>query len=117
MSWTYDHAAIATSDLNKVRFLVGDTVQAAAQQQDEEITFALTERGTVYGAAAMCCRALAAKYAREADVSDRDLRTSLSQRSTAYRKMADEYEAQAEAPTDNTPAVLVAGLPAAFFPQ
>jgi hypothetical protein len=116
VTWTYDVSQLATSDLMKVRNLVGDTNTTDPLQQDEEINFALTERGTVYGAAAMVCRTLAAKFARDSDVASQDMRTSLSQRSSNFLRLAKEYEPEAAA-AQSGPAVLVAGLPSWVAPQ
>lgn len=92
--WTYSGDP-TTTPKDAVRFLVGDTVEADPQVMDPEITFALTQRASPYGAAAVICRALAARLAREADTVDKDIRTTLSQRSKAYLMMASDYEMQA----------------------
>lgn len=81
----------------QVRFLVGDTIPADQQVQDEEITFALTQRPSIYGAAAVVCRSLAARLSRQADVVDKDLRTALSARAKAYSARAIEYDGKANA--------------------
>lgn len=95
MTWTYSVSQLATSSLMQVRYLMGDTKSTDQQVQDEEITFALTQRPSVYGGAATVCRALASRLAREADTVDKDLRTVLSARSRAYLRMATDYEMQA----------------------
>ena len=70
MAWTYSPTDLNTTTdegrLNSVRLLIGDTVLADPQLQDEEITFALSQTGNnnVYTAAAWCCRIIAAKYSR-----------------------------------------------------
>jgi len=43
----------------------------------------------------MVCRSLASRLSREADVVDRDLRTTLSARAKAYAARATEYETKA----------------------
>lgn len=95
MSWTYDASQLAASSMMQVRFLVGDTIPADQQVQDEEIAFALVERPSIYGAAATVCRTLAAKLSRQADVVDKDLRTALSSRAKAYAARAVEYDGKA----------------------
>lgn len=95
MTWTYSPSTMATSPMMQVRYLVGDTVSTDHQVQDEEINFALTQRPSIYGAAAMVCRSLAARLSREADTVDKDLRTTLSARATAYSRRASDYENQA----------------------
>ena len=97
MTWTYDPSTLSTNKTAQVRFMVGDTIPTAPQMQDEEIAFALTQRGSSYGAAADICRALAAKLSREADTVDKDLRTMLSNRATAYARRARDLEIQAKA--------------------
>jgi hypothetical protein len=64
---------------------------------DEEIAFALTQRNSIYGGAAMICLGISAKFSREADTVDRDLRTVLSAKSKAYAERARTYEMQASA--------------------
>jgi hypothetical protein len=96
MAWTYDLSQLATSKLYQVRYLVGDTLSSDQQVQDEEINFAITQRPSVYGAAAIVCRSLASRLSRQADVVDKDLRTTLSQRAKAYSARAAEYDITAK---------------------
>ncbi len=58
MAFTYTGAL--TSDLERVRLLIGDTSSATALFQDAELQWFLTEQGTVYLAAAAAARAVAA---------------------------------------------------------
>lgn len=95
MAWTYNLGQLATTPLYQVRYLVGDTQSNDPQVQDEEITFALSQRSSIFGAAAMVCRSLASQLSRTADTVDKDLRTTLSQRATAYARRAADYEARA----------------------
>lgn len=97
MTWSYDATLLGAKPLYQVRFLTGDTLSGDQQMTDEEIAFVLTQRSSIYGAAAMCCRSLSAQKARLADVSTGDLRTTYSSLSQAYSKRAGEYEAQATA--------------------
>lgn len=97
MAWTYNLSSLGTSPLFQVRYLMGDTVQTQQQVQDEEITFALTQRSSIYGTAAMVCRSLASRLAREADTVDKDIRTTLSARSRGYLRMSIAFEQQASA--------------------
>lgn len=93
MTWTYDLTQILTVPLMQVRYLVGDTMPTGPQVQDEEIAFALTQRPSVYGAAAIVCRALSAQKSRLVDtVNTADLRTTLSQQAGAYARQAIYYE-------------------------
>src|SRR5262249_32672598 len=61
----------------------------------EEIAFALTQRASIHGAAAVCCRALATKYSRSADQQAGDTRVMYSQISKAYAAKAIQLEATA----------------------
>ena len=95
MAWTYNVSQLASSAMMQVRFLVGDTVAADQQVQDEEIQFALVERPNIYGAGAIVCRSLAARMSRQADVVDKDLRSTYSQRAKAYAARAIELDLKA----------------------
>lgn len=95
MTWTYDIAALATTPLYQVRFLIGDTLTADQQLQDEEINFSLAQRPSIYGAGADCCRALASKLSRQADSVEGNQRIMYSSRAKAYALKAGEYETKA----------------------
>lgn len=103
MTWSYNPADIGTSTKDQVRFLVGDTEQTDPLVQDEEITFSLTQRNSIYGAAAIVCRTIAAKFSRLADTVDRDLRDALSSKAKAYGMRANEYEVIAKARSGGLP--------------
>lgn len=75
--------------------MIGDTVSADPQLQDEEIAHFLTMRGTVYGAAAEACRALASQYSRSADRQAGDTRIKYSDMAKAYALRVSEFEAKA----------------------
>lgn len=92
--WTYSGNP-ATSNRDALRYLIGDIVESDPLIQDPELDFALTQRTSIYGAAALACRSLASKLSREADTVDKDLRDSISQRARAFRMMAVDYETQA----------------------
>jgi hypothetical protein len=70
MTWTYSLSSLATSKKDQVRLVIGDTDRpnpitgiTAQLMQDEEINFYLTIRNSIFGAAAECCRTLAAQFA------------------------------------------------------
>lgn len=92
-AWTYSGDP-SLSNKDAVRYLIGDTVSSDQQVTDTEILFALSQRTNIYGAAALVCRSLASRLSREADVVDRELRTSYSTRARAYLRMASEFEMQ-----------------------
>jgi hypothetical protein len=97
VTWTYNLAALPTSPLYQVRRLIGDVITTDQQIADEEITFALTQRSSIYGTAADCCRYIAAQYSRKADVISQSpgggaLKTNYSQQAKSYLAMAAQFE-------------------------
>jgi len=94
MSWTYSGDP-SYSDLDLVRFLIGDTDTTAQQLTDEEILGAITIAGGVYPAAIMAVRQLASYYARRADKSVGDLSISYSQIAKNYRDLVGQLQTQA----------------------
>lgn len=95
MTWTYNVASLSTSTLFQVRFLLGDTLSADPQLQDEEVNYALMVRGNVWAAAATCALSIAAQLSRKADTVQGDLHTTYSQRAKAYAARSTEYETKA----------------------
>ena len=92
MAWTYNASLIASVALYQVRFLTGDNDEKKPLVSDEEISFMLTLRPGIFGAAADCCRAIAAKFSRDADSVQGDLHTLYSSRSRAYAARAIELD-------------------------
>lgn len=88
MTWTYDSTDLST-DLAKVRLLIGDTDTSHQQLSDEEINVVLALEENIYIAAASCARVLAAKYTRMADKWVGDLKVLYSQRSRQYERLAE----------------------------
>ena len=66
MAFTYVEP---TTDRDKVRFLIGDTVSADAHFQDAEITYLLTTHTTVFDAAIAGAEILAGRYAHRSNYS------------------------------------------------
>ena len=95
--WSYDPGAIATSDLYKVRFLVGDTLAGDQQLTDPEIQFCVDSYTNVYLAAAEVARNLAAKYARQVNLVQGELQTNYSDRKKHYSELAKDLEARGSA--------------------
>lgn len=87
-TWTYDPALIATSQLMQVRRLIGDTNDKDQQLFDEEINWAISQRGDSYGAGADCCLQLASKYSRDVDTVQGELHRLYSARQKAYSARA-----------------------------
>jgi len=95
MTWSYSQDQL-NKPLYRVRFLIGDTFCSEQQFQDEEINAAIGSRGTLYGACADLCRALATKYSRSVDFAvTGGGRASYSQLSKQYLRQALQFEAKA----------------------
>lgn len=89
MTWTYNAAALSTSDRAKVRLMIGDTDSSRQQLQDEEIDYVLTQETSPTLAAAACCDLLAAKYAYLVNTENSELRVSAAARFKHYQDLAD----------------------------
>lgn len=92
MAWTYSGDP-SSSDRDQVRFLIGDTATADQLVTDEEIAWSLTQ-GSVYNAAAICAKAIAATFSRLADKAVDDLKINYSQKSSQYLKLAEQLESK-----------------------
>lgn len=90
MPWTYDKEL--PTDRDRIRLIIGDTLEVEQQFQDQEIDAMLTIWGSITATAIAACRALAAKYARQADKWVGDLKILASQKSEAYLNLANELE-------------------------
>lgn len=97
MTWAYNPAVLATSQKDQVRLLIGDTVPTDQQMQDEEISFYLTQRSSIWGAAAECCRTLQARFSRSVDQAAGDTKVMYSQLAKAYGGKAADFDAKAAA--------------------
>lgn len=85
MSFSYEKP---TTDLKRVRLLVGDTNDARVLLEDAEIQFFLDEEGGIYAAAAAAADALAAKFAGDIAVNRASGSLSKDQRFDHYQKLA-----------------------------
>src|SRR3990167_10734711 len=104
MTWTYSSTNLST-DLAKVRSLVGDTDTNDQQLTDEEIDFYLDNACNLYYAAANASEALAGKYQRRVDKSVGRASLAASQRAKGYREQAASLRAQAAVYSGITPYV------------
>lgn len=95
MSWSYSGDP-STSDLDAVRFWIGDTDQADQLVQDEEIDFLLGRYSDPLAAAAHAAEALAAKFARLVDKTLGDYSVKLSQKVEHYRQLAKSLDDMAK---------------------
>jgi len=95
MAFTY---VSPTTDRDKVRFLIGDTISADAHFQDEEINFLLTSQGTVYDAAIQGAELLAGRYAHRSNYSrsigDLSISEQYGTSATEFRELARTLTAQ-----------------------
>lgn len=93
MTFTYSATDLST-DLAKVRFEVGDTIESEALFTDEEINAKL-DGNSVLGAAADLCDVLATRYAALAD-------TSVGGQDISLAKLSEAYAARAVALRDRS---------------
>jgi hypothetical protein len=95
MTATYTDPSNSNSDA--VRFLIGDTDVADAALTDSEIAFALTQaENDIYLAAAMCARAIGAKYASDTDQRFENVWSNGSSTADNYYKLAVRLESQSK---------------------
>ena len=85
----------ADNPVDAVRFLLGDTT-APQQITDLEIQFALDQNSSIYAAAALCARALAARYARQVDTRFETIDSKYSQLRSSFEMLARSLEQQAK---------------------
>ena len=84
-----------TEDIDAVRLLVGDTTAPFALS-DLEIQFALDQTSNTFSAAAICARALAARYARRVDTRFETVESKYSQLRENYERLARSLDQQAK---------------------
>jgi len=97
LTWTYSGDPTA-SDLDGVRFLVGDVDEDEQLLSDEEIEYLLSQYSDSRMAAARAARAIAARFARQVDERVGDMALTLSQRVRHFTALADELESRVGAP-------------------
>ena len=89
---TFTYVGPATSDRDKVRFLIQDVDTTRQLMSDEEIAWLISEWGDVYEAAANAAEALAAKFTGKADysksVGDLSLNETFSSQSAGFKELA-----------------------------
>lgn len=87
MTWSYSGDP-STTDRDKVRFLVGDTLSGDPLASNEEINWVLSVQPVVIYAAAAVADAISAGYSRKADLTIGATSIQLSQKATAYADLA-----------------------------
>lgn len=89
---TFTYVGPATSDRDKVRFLIQDTDSTNPHMTDEEINWLISEWADVYDAAANAADVLAGSYAHKADysksVGDLSLSETFSTQSERFASLA-----------------------------
>jgi len=95
---TFTYADPSASDKDAVRFLLGDTVEAAEMVSDEEIEYMISKWkpvwGTVEFVAAAIAETLAARYVREANYSADGVSVSLANLGNQFRELAASLRQQ-----------------------
>ena len=83
------------SDLDKVRFLCGDTLDRDALLQDAEINEIIIDTPNIRLAAADACEAIAALFSRKITRSNLGQSASLSEKAKAYFELAKRLRKRA----------------------
>jgi len=91
MAFTYSGDP-SNSNLENLRFTIGDTDSDDQQFQDAELNHLLTEQGSVKSAAIEAVRRLIAKYSRRVDKTVGDLKLSYSQRVKHYQSLLQQLK-------------------------
>lgn len=94
MAWSYG-ANPAGSSLDEVRLLVGDTNTNDQQLQDAEVNWFISQRSDNIEAAADCAEAIAARYARQANIGQGKLKVDAAARFGHYQGLAQQLRMQA----------------------
>lgn len=93
MSWNYSGDP-SDSDLDAVRFMIGDTDTSDQQLSDAEVNFLLASY-SVTVSARIALRRIIAKYVRYVDKSVGDLKISYSKRIDQYNGLLDQIDSEA----------------------
>jgi hypothetical protein len=83
-----------TTDLGKLRVEIGDVEETAALFYDSELTYFLTDEGSVLAAAARACEVLAARYAGSYNFKTDDQSFDRGALSKQYAEQAKRLRAQ-----------------------
>ena len=106
----------SSSDLDAVRFLIGDTGPVSPATTpvfllfNEEINYLLAQYSRVLSAAAAGADALCAKFARQVDELSGDLQRKCSQKSKQYGELADKLRKQSSDPLTTIPISFTGGV-------
>jgi len=100
MSWSYSGNP-SNSQLDEVRFLIGDTDSTEPLLTDEELSYLITvdpDQGSSYSnytAAAAAARAIAAKFSKQVDKTVGSLSIAYGRKASQFFTLADGLEARA----------------------
>jgi hypothetical protein len=100
------------SDLDRVRFLIGDTDAGDPLLQDEEVVAEIATAPTVLWAAVRAARRLQARFARAVNKSVGGFSLSASNKSSQFAALAEQLEAEARAEDE---AAVVTPTPDALY--
>lgn len=92
MTFTYDPSTV--TDIERVRFAIGDTVESGALFSDEEINMVISETGTYKTAVIACIEAMIAMYSEPNFRADRlqvDNKSAVSSLRTLLQTKRREY--------------------------
>lgn len=95
MTWTYSGNP-SNSQLDAIRFIIGDTDTTDQLLSNEEINYMITEYGDSRHAASESCRAIAAKFARLMSRSIGGLSADFSAKYRQYLELAESIETNEE---------------------
>ena len=88
----------SASNLDEVRFLIGDTNESDSELQDEEIYYLLTTWGSPYNAAIAACEIISGRYADRTNYSrsigDLSISESYGASAAEFRQLANRLRAQ-----------------------
>ena len=93
MAFTYTSDP-AGSNLDAVRFELGDTIAGTHLMADEEINYALQQDASVLKAAARCAESLAARFARETSERSANVTKDHGDKQMHFQRLARKLRAR-----------------------
>ncbi len=96
MSNAFTYTGSPTTDLEKVRLLIGDTQEGDVLLTDDEIGFFNSLESNIFRAASKSAEAIAAKFSRQHDESVGKVRVSFSQKYDHFVSLANSLKVQAD---------------------
>lgn len=94
LQWSYSGDPGA-SDLDHVRFLVGDTVSEEPLLDDREVLHAISDKVNLHMAASMLADHLAARYSRKANFTVGPVSKSMGDLADKFRQLAKDLKKEA----------------------